>query len=226
MAMKRAELEEHCNLYDQCMASANVAEAAGLYRAALDAAMSAWQYIDGMMQYGRKYESRDFASVSAIDLVLKYAPFLLDREPLEALERLLTEKKRIERDTSDDMGERLAEALAELWDNHRLWTYLEMHPGTRQDELRQILGGDQAQWRSAAESWERMGLLRRSPESGSYRLALRTRVGQVVSGKCSACGHVVDAPKGMFFEPLDCPQCESSVLFVILGERLESAQEG
>jgi uncharacterized OB-fold protein len=66
-----------------------------------------------------------------------------------------------------------------------------------------------------AEAWERMGLVRRTPAGGSYRLALSTRTGQVVSGKCPACGHVADAPKAMFFEPMTCPACSINATFVI-----------
>jgi hypothetical protein len=214
--MKKSEMEEHHAAYHARMAAARAAEADGLYRAAVDAASAAWDYVDAMMQYERKYLDREFGSVPAIDLVLRYSPLLLDVKRLDALELLLKSRKRIERDTEADMAAKLRDARAKLWENHRLWSYLEDHPDARQDELRRVLGGDQDRWRWVAEAWERMGLVSRTPSGGSYRLALITRTGQVVRGKCPACGYVADAPKAMFFEPMTCPACSAEATFVIL----------
>jgi hypothetical protein len=97
-----------------------------------------------------------------------------------------------------------------------MWDHLEQNPETRQDELRKSLGGEQDQWRSLAELCERMGLLQRVPQGNSYQLALCTRLGEVVPGKCPACGAISDAPKAMLLEPLICPDCHKEVSFVIL----------
>ncbi len=102
-----------------------------------------------------------------------------------------------------------------MWDAHRMWNHLEGHPQTRQDELGRVLGGGQTQWRSTAEAWEKMGLLHRTPEGASYRLALSTRLGEVISAKCPSCGTVAEGPKAMFFEELPCPECHAAVSFVI-----------
>ena len=112
-----------------------------------------------------------------------------------------------------------------MWGNHSLWDHLERHPEARQDELRTVLGGDQETWRAVAERWEKMGLLRRTPEGGSYRLALITRMGQVVPGKCPTCGEVVEAPKSMFLEETTCPECTQSVQFTILSTGQTTADE-
>ena len=85
-----------------------------------------------------------------------------------------------------------------------------------QDELAATLGGNQVQWRAAAESWAKMGLLSRTPAGRTYRLALSTRMGEVTSGKCSSCGYVAEAPKGMFLEQMMCPECRNQVHFVLL----------
>jgi hypothetical protein len=224
MALKKAEMEAHRREYQSRMAEAFSAERKGLYRAAVAAALSAWDFIDGMMQYERKYEERQFASVSAIDMILKYAPLLLDFRCLDRLEGLLEDFKRIERDTSDDLGERLKTARAQMWDNRRLWEHLELHPGARQDELRQVLGNDQEYWRSVCHAWDRMGLLQRIAAAGSYTLTLSTRLGQVISAKCPSCGNRAQAPKAMFLEQLECQKCGTAVLFVILSDESNDDQ--
>jgi hypothetical protein len=218
MAKTKAEMQSDHEAYESLMVRANVWEGQGLYRAAVEAALAAWPHVDGMMQYGKKYGGKEFASVLAIEMVLKYAPLMLDYRSLDTLEQLLKEYKRIERDTADDMGKKLADARARMWANHQLWGHLMTNPGARQDELRRILGGEQDYWRWVAESWEKMGLLGRTGEGLSYRLALLTRMGQVVSGKCPACGDVEEAPKAMLLETMNCPGCGVAVMFVILSK--------
>lgn len=215
--MKKAELEEHRDAYCAQMEKAATAQSEGMYKAAMDAAIGAWPYIDGMMQYERKFQEREFTSVEAIDLVLRYAPLLLDVKPLNRLEGLLAERKRIERDTSEDIAGLLGRARERIEANYRLWSYLEYHPNTRQDELREIMGGDQNYWREVAEAWEKMGLLRRVQEGRSYRLSLATRMGEVVGAKCPQCGTFVEAPKGILLDESPCPSCRKRVHFVILG---------
>lgn len=217
MAMKKAEMEEHRETYHHLMTEARSAERQGLYRKAVQSALEAWDHIDGMMQFEKRYGDTEFDSLSAIDLVLKYTPLLLDFETLDALEELLKSYRRIERDTSESLGERLQAARERMWKNHRLWDHLEQNPDARQDQLRGHLGGEQERWRAVAEGWEKMGLISRSPEGGSCRLALCTRLGEMVRAKCSSCGNTLEGSKGLFLEPMDCPRCQRASLFVILG---------
>ncbi len=219
MAMKKAEMEEHASEYYAHMAAARAADGKGLFRVAVQAAKAAWAHVDGMMQYEQKYQDREFTSVPAIDLVLRYAPLLLDHASLAELESLFENYRRITKKTTDNLHSRLQEGRERIWANHRLWSHLELHPETRQDALRGALGGSQEYWRSVAEAWERMGLLCRTHDGASYRLALATRMGQVVSGKCPHCGRIAQAPKAMLLEQTTCPYCHATVHFVILAQQ-------
>jgi predicted Zn-ribbon and HTH transcriptional regulator len=226
MAMKKAEMEFHQSQYLELMRRAREAQGQGLYRRAIECALATWEHIDGMMQYERKYRDASFDSVESIDLVLRFAPLLFDFPSLDSLETLLKRQRRIERDTTDDLGARVSQARALMADAHRLWTHLERNPESRQDELAAVLGGDQRRWRSMAEAWEAMSLLRRTPERRSYQLALSTRMGEVVPAKCSRCGTKADAPKAMFLEALTCPQCRSAADFVILSGPVAAGARG
>ena len=216
MAMKKAEMEAHRQEYHALMAKARSAEWEGLYRTAVESALSSWDHIDGMMQYERRYEEKEFTNIEGIDMILKYAPLLLDFASLDRLETILKETRRIEKNTSESMADKVAEARTLMWDAHRLWDHVEQNPEARQDRLSRVLGGKQEQWRSIAAVWGKMGLLQRTSEGGSYRLALSTRMGQVVLGKCPGCGGTVNAPKAMLLEKVACPECGASVLFVML----------
>jgi len=215
--MKKTEMEEHHTAYHELVAQARSAERIGLYRKAMQLALSSWEHVDGMMQYERKYENAEFETIPAIEMVLRYAPLLLDFESLDALERLLKDCRRIERNTSGSLADRLTIARAHMWDNHRLWDHLERNPGAKQSELRKNLAGDQEYWRSVVEDWHRMGLLRRSPDGGSYALTLATQMGDLVMAKCPACGHTTEGTKAVFLDEVPCPTCTATGLFVILG---------
>lgn len=216
MAMKKAELEAHRQQYYGLLDAARGAERNGLLRDALSNALAAWDYVDGMMQFERRYEDADFDTIEAIELVLKFAPLLLESKSLVALEELLKTQKRIDKNTSVSLADRLAQSREHLWINHRLWSHLAENIGVRQDTLRRSLGGDQDYWRGVCEQWERMGLIDRLPESNSYRLTLLTRTGAVTKAKCPSCAKIVEAPKAMFFEAMSCPACSTSVSFVLL----------
>lgn len=152
MAMKKADLETHRDQYNDLMSRARTAEKNRLYRDAIESALSAWDYIDAMMKYERKYEKKTFTTIAAIELIFKYAPLLFDFKSLNKLASLLKDYKGIERHTSVTLGERLVETRKRMWDNHRLWNHLEWHPDCRQDSLRDQLGGTQDNWRAVAEA--------------------------------------------------------------------------
>jgi hypothetical protein len=216
MPMTKHEMESAYEHYDTCMAHAAKAARRGLYRRAVEHALEAWPFIDGMMQYARKYKDEEFDTVPAIDLVLEYVPLLLDFRQLDRLETLLKECRRIERDTTADVGAQLGMARERMWAAHRLWDHIESHPDVRQAELRTALGGKQQEWLAIVETWEKMGLLRRIADAGTYRLVFCTRMGEVISAKCPECGAVTEAPKAMLLEPLTCPACRKRVSFVLL----------
>jgi hypothetical protein len=220
MAMKKADLEREAAAYQHKLGLARAAQAQGMFRAAMEAAVSAWAHIDGMMQYGKRYEDAEFDRIHAIDLALTYAPLLLDFRKLDELQALLADVKRIRRNASDDIDGKVARAREQLRENHRLWGHVQRHPGFLQEDLGRTIGGDQERWRAVALSWEKMGLLSRVPEGRSYKLYLATRLGAVVSGKCPRCGEVAEAPKGMLLEPTACPGCREQVVFVLLADRL------
>lgn len=223
--MKKAEMEAHHAQYRACIVAAQSAESRGMYRLAIQSAVAACEHIDGMLQYDRKYGNQEHTSLLAFDLILKYAPLLLDISKLAELATLVDDCARIQKGIDTNVGDLLAGARARLWENHRLFSHLERHPGDPQESLQQRLGGDQNHWRSVAEGWSRMGLLNRVPAGSTYRLSLSTQTGQLVAGKCPCCGHVAEAPKGMFLEEASCPECSSRTLFVLLPDERDTAKD-
>lgn len=224
--MKKAEMEEHVEQYLNIMEKVSRMERLGLIQSAVKLAVSAWDHIDGMMQYENRYADREFSTIPAIEIVLKYAPMLFEFEMLDHLETLLTQRRRIDNKTSTSLKDQLAIARDHLKDNHRLWNLIESQGPVKQRDLRQILGGQQDYWRSVCETWELMGMVRRVPDTGSYQVSHTTRMGEIITGKCPRCGSTAEAPKSMLLDPMTCPDCKQSVYFVFLSPIDSSSSEG
>jgi len=214
--MTKAEMEHHHAQYESLIDQSQAARREGLCQKAIQLALAAGEHIDGMMQYERKRADTRLTGFEALNVVLRYGPLLLDSGSLDQVEQLLAGCRRIERNTCSDYRQELAEARARMWQNHKLWNHLEKNADCRQDELRETLGGDQEDWRRTAEMWDEIGLLRRTPEGGSYRLALMTQMREVVKAKCPSCGNVAEAAKAEFLGELPCGACKESVVLVIL----------
>jgi hypothetical protein len=216
--MKKAEMEQCHAEYDLRMAQSEKAQQAGMFHKAVQLALAAGEYVDGMIQYERNCMEIELSRIRALDMVLRYAPLLLDFSSLEKVGQLVAECRRIEKNVTTDYAKELAEARSRMWQTHRLLDYLERNAECRQDELRQLLGGDQDDWRRTAEGLEETGLLRRTREGGSYRLAFMTQMQEVVKAKCQSCGAVAEGAKVGFLDQVTCGRCQQSVLFVILSK--------
>jgi hypothetical protein len=196
----------------------------GRYLEAVEIAINACQYIDGMMQFERRFEDRMARrSIETIEYAFQYAPLMFDRASLDTLAELLKSQKRIDKNATADLADDLQKAVELMWDAHRLWTVLEEADDVPQDKLRVMLGGDQEYWRYIAESWDRMGLIQRIPERGSYRISLTSRVTQEIRGKCRSCGATGKAAMGRFLEEITCPRCKTTSTFVIIAATASSA---
>ncbi len=222
--MTKAEMENHRATYHALLSQARLALQEGHYDKAVKLASHSLDHVDGMMQYERKYEGREFDSIEAIDIVLRYAPLSFDYHVLDTLEILLKSQRRIDKHASDDLAGNLSDARKLMWKARLLWECLERSPERKQDDLYQALGGDQEQWRSIAGAWEKMGLVHRIPEGSSYRLALSTQLQATVLAKCISCGVVCKAPKATLLEAVVCPKCKTKVMFVFLSREASATK--
>jgi hypothetical protein len=222
MAKTKAELQSDAEEYRRRVSAMRKAHHEGRHLDAIIIALAACDYVDGMMQFERRFEKRpEREDVETIHYVLRYAPLVFDLTSLATLSDLLKTQKRIDKNTAADFAKEVEDAFALMWDAHRLWSFLESEGVAAQDKLRVNLGGDQERWRYIAEIWEQMGLVSRLPECNSYRIALRTRITDEVRGKCRQCGATGKAAMGRFLEDITCPRCKLTATFVILAATTE-----
>ncbi len=189
------------------------------YEQAIELAMSAWDSIEGMIQYERKYCHRtERLNVESIEFVLRFAPLLFHYESLDRLDALLKSQGWIEENAVAGLAQRLAAAQSLMADAHRLWNYLENRGECRQDRLCSYLSGDKDRWQCIAETWEQMGIIQRVPDGGSYRLSLTLSLDRSTCGKCPSCGTVGKASKARLLKTMTCPECHAEVQFVLLAD--------
>lgn len=67
----KLELESIQNDYKARLEKARSAERNGDYQQVVKLAVSSFDFIDGMMQFQRKYEKRESASVETLELVFR-----------------------------------------------------------------------------------------------------------------------------------------------------------
>ncbi|MBA3483385.1 MAG: hypothetical protein H0T51_16370 [Pirellulales bacterium] len=217
MAKTKAELEYDFDQHQKIMARVRTANRSGEISKALDLAVTAWEYIDGMMQYEKRYGSRsEFKTIDSIAFVLSYAPILFETTLLARLATLLRTYKRIEKNTTDEIGLALDNAMSLMWEARKVWNLLETEGEVHQADLGRRLGGEQARLRDLVESWVHLGVVQRRPHGSSYLIRLCTRVDEKTQAKCSVCG-IVDSDAMMaMLDPRRCPNCGCDANFVIL----------
>jgi hypothetical protein len=217
MAKLKVDLQSERKEYVDHMESCRGAHNAGNYTTALELANSACDFIDGMMQFEHRFEGRDsWTTIESIDYVLCYSPLTFEKQYLDRLAILIKSQRRIQKNMTTDLTQSIAKAISIMHDAYRLWNHIEVHDDVRQDDLRKTLGGDQDQWRWIAETWVKMGIVHRIPESHSYRLQLVTRLNDQIRGKCPHCGVIGKATKHRLLDAIECPKCHVQSAFVLL----------
>jgi predicted Zn-ribbon and HTH transcriptional regulator len=214
----KAELKAAQDAYDQLLQRAQRDESLGRYATAVTHAVEAWEYVDGMMKYERRFEDAEFKSLPCIDLVLRYAPLLFDVSSLDRLGELLKKHRSVEKHTTDDLEARLTKAREFLCRAHRLWSLIEQNPGITLDEVTARLGDKLRESPAMVARWEEMGLITRSQSRTGVSLRLTTRLESDALARCPSCGAKVQARKLSLWKEQRCPKCGQTVDLVIFAE--------
>ena len=187
----------------------------GAFLQALDTAIQSFDVIDAMMQFERKYEKRQFDRIEAIDIVLRYAPILFHTTSLEALNNLLKNQKRIDKNADADLAADLRCAYEKMWIAHALWEHLERSPSVPLGEL-SAKTQDQRQARAILNEWVRMGLVDVTGATQETFVRLATNLLERVPAICSLCGVHIQGTKYKLLESRDCPGCHRPSTFVLI----------
>lgn len=207
-------MQEEVRAYRARLERARFAIDDGQIVEAIKEAVAAWEHVEVRMRYGARYEDMEFDTLECVELVLQYAPLVLDADSLDRLEVLLKKQKHVERKTSKSLTAALDVARARLNLAYRAFDLLERRASMSHDELNAWAGPDAPAWKRIAMEWLRIGVVENSDDGKTCRL--RTNLREHWRTKCHACGKGLGGPKWRFLEKLPCPKCGSESGFVFV----------
>lgn len=217
MALSKDEIREHAARYDELQACARAAEARGEYFTAIEHARGAFPFINGMMQFREQSEGASFESIETIDMVLRLAPPLFDTASLDELEALLKAKRRIAKETNVDEKTQFVVAREQIRVAHRLWNFIEANPAVNSDQIAAHLQLVKSLWSGLLDFWVKANLLTVHDDSGQATYGFEHSTDHVIIAKCGLCGIACKGPKHRFLQQQECPRCQQSSLFVLVG---------
>ena len=217
MAKTKLQLERDHRLFHGAICKMQRAEEIGDIPGAVSAAVDSWRYLDGMLQYERRYLSRaEFATIESIDFALNFAPLVFDVKSLNTLESHLKSTRRIEKCTTENLSDSLRRARGRLNQAGRIWTHLEHHSPSAVEALRSLVESDDFDPLMAIRIWQELGLVDVFDDECGRSVRLLNFGDERVCGKCPSCGVVGNGSVSEFLEERTCPLCQTSVDIVLL----------
>lgn len=187
---------------------------------AIREALLACRYAEAMMQFEAKYEEREFDSIESFDIVFQYAPVMLDKVAIDELADLLKVRKRIERDTAADMGQRLQGARSSLKSAYSCLAAAEKS-SIAVNRLSDAFGGTQEWWRWILRLWQELRVIRLTTESSQLMVRYHGVFAAPVLAKCWSCGSVQPSVVNECLNQRPCPRCRVPVCLVMLSEQIK-----
>lgn len=216
--MKKAELRAHNEMYQRLLSEAKAAVLGRSFQRGIERAASAWNHVDEMMQFQRKYQKHEFVPLECVDIVLRYAPLLLEIDYLNRLEELLKTKRRVERNSTENLKMRLGQARGLFHYVYQLFDCIESGQSCRIESLPQTIHSKYTDRETVIAQLVEIGLARLQRSASGALISLITSMESMVSGKCMHCGHVEQSQKSDFLLTRVCSCCGQHTLFVILAE--------
>jgi len=212
----KAELESASRHYHHYLVAAKTAIQAGNIFAAIQNSVASLSSIDGMMQFERKSNQREFNSIETIELILTYSPVIFDSESLDRLADVLKSQKRIDKNASADIAKNLKTARQQLNNSYQLWLHLLQFPNHTIEAAMENVGAPKEWLTWLVQYWEMQGYARRIELTGKTHVQVMLPQDEIVSAKCPGCGVVGNGKKWQFWNTNTCPKCKHQVVFVMI----------
>ncbi|SFI46551.1 hypothetical protein [Planctomicrobium piriforme] len=201
--MKQSEMLFHYQQHEAAVAIAQTRLGNNRLWEAISHAMEAWPYLDGMTLYLRRTYGQELVQYTAIEIVLKSAPYLLDMKSLVLAEELLQSNRKLRRYSATDLDEMLEDAVHDIQIAFQLWKLVESETTVQEK------GSLQPSSDRFVDCWMRMGLLdrRSSKSAGPNGLTKVTNAKTITPCLCRSCGHLIQTRKIDALSPFQCENC-------------------
>jgi hypothetical protein len=212
----KAALEIAAERYSQLHeAAAQLAEKRD-FLGAVNCASESLHLIPPMMQFERKYNSREFDSVETIDLILTFAPPLFLIDALDKVGEVLGEFRAIERNTDADMASKLSHARSVMQMARGLWTLAERKEAFTSDDAWEQFGGNDEVAMSVVQVWTDVRAIIPTATTPPLQWRLVSPFHDNCRCKCPSCGATGKGLLQFAMQETICPGCKNGVTFVIL----------
>ncbi len=205
--MKIAEMEAGHDAYTSLEDKIRTMVAGRDFPAVFSVCVASFPHVVPAIKYrkqrGIEPETPDFLSFSVI---CKYAPLLFEHAAIASLSEFIKATRQLARDESGylQMVENAIdrERIARL-----IWNYVEQHPAPLQRDVAGQIAVGQEVVIDTLQMWEKLGLILRTHESNTFRLAFWTRPESEAEGICRGCGVRGRGLKERFWKPIKCQRC-------------------
>ncbi len=213
----KAELEIEYKSFHSLAEQTKASISAHEYSAAIALGLKSFEFIDGMIQYERKYEDKENPSHPTIKAVLTFAPVVFGWKAIDEVEALLNSTRRIEKNSNEDWRQRIADSRQLQKRALHLWSSM-LSQETYLPEAIEVSRKDR---QFILKSWEEMGFTTTSGSVAENVLVLASSKMERTRAKCMHCGEVAVSTKEKFLSEVKCPRCSMLTLFVMLGSAVK-----
>lgn len=221
MAMKKAEMEAQHKEYSRFVLEARSAVERLEFRESIRLAECSWEFIDGMLQFEKRFLSSEKVNIHGLTIVFHYSPLLLDFEILERLESFLESTPRVKKNSDKDVIRQLEESRECLAQSHKLWGWLDDRKSIYMDDVK----NSKSSIKKIVAFWVETGIAKWIPKSERQVLKLVTHLQEIIRGKCSFCGVCVQAQKSKLLDTVVCPNCKQRMVFTLLADQVSQASK-
>lgn len=212
---KKSELEDSASAYAGFLLKVNSDVIRGDHPQIISTVIGSLPHVVGMLQFEKKYQGRQFASVEIIDLGITSAVCQLDSSFFKSLEAFLTEQKLLSKLLTADPWEGFALGTSQLATACQAWGYLDSHSPCAIQELYHICNDQTKLVDWLVYSWEQNYLVARHIANDTQFVSTFLHPDEKVTGQCPYCGASGSGKRHLFWTETNCPRCNTPVCFVV-----------
>ena len=203
--MKISELEYHHGKYTSLESKIQKMLDNHEFPAIFAVCVESFPHIVPAIQYRKKREIKpETPDWSAFDVICKYAPPLFEHAAIASLLEFVKSTRILAKHEKGYL-QTVITAIEHEEIARVLWSSIDQQPDTLQKDLCKSLEYNQPTGVRIIDIWEELGVVIRNNDNFDSKIRLRTRLDEIVEGRCQNCGVQGKGRKELFLKSIDLP---------------------
>jgi hypothetical protein len=205
--MKISEMEYHHGEYTSLEGKIKKMQDNREFPAIFSVCIETFPHIVPAIQYRKKREIEpEMPDWSAFDIICTYAPPLFEHAAIESLFEFVKSTRVL---AKHDIGffQAVETAIEHEEIARVLWHSIDQQPNALQKDIAGSLEYNQQTCVKIIDTWEELGVIIRNNEDFDSKIRLRSRLDEVVEGRCHNCGVQGKGRKELFYKSISCQKC-------------------